>query len=171
MTITALGVYSGWTMRCADTVACRWFEGEKSQETVFDVALLDKVASRGAPQRVRLHQPPHRLDEQQHSGRLSHTRQPARTAYKTWSKASPRAALSPTVMRLVMDFADLHDSYDRHLVDVRDELDEAEAAPEETPACQSNCRHSNQLSTHTKQWKKPARRFSMPCLIGVQALT
>ena len=53
MTITALGVYSGWTMRCADTVACRWFEGEKAHETVFDVALLEKVASRGAPHRHR----------------------------------------------------------------------------------------------------------------------
>jgi hypothetical protein len=55
MTITALGVYAGWTMRCADTVACRWFEGQKPQETVFDVALLEKVASRGSPQRARLH--------------------------------------------------------------------------------------------------------------------
>ena len=42
MTITALGVYSGWTMRVADTVACRWFEGEKQHETVVDVALLFK---------------------------------------------------------------------------------------------------------------------------------
>ena len=74
MTITALGIYSGWTMRCADTVACQWFEGEKPQETVFDVALLEKVASRGAPQRARLHQPPERLDEQPHRGRPSHTR-------------------------------------------------------------------------------------------------
>jgi len=58
MTITALGVYSGWTMRCADTVACRWWEGEKAQETVFDMALLEKVASRPAPQR---HRRPHPL--------------------------------------------------------------------------------------------------------------
>jgi uncharacterized protein YodC (DUF2158 family) len=53
MTITALGAYSGWTMRCADTVSCRWFEGEKPQETVFDVALLEKVAARGYPPRDR----------------------------------------------------------------------------------------------------------------------
>jgi len=53
MTITALGVYSGWTMRVADTVACRWFEGEKQQETVVDVALLERVASRGALHRNR----------------------------------------------------------------------------------------------------------------------
>ena len=56
MTITALGVYSGWTMRVADTVACRWFEGEKQQETVFDVALLEKVSSRGGSPRHRVHQ-------------------------------------------------------------------------------------------------------------------
>jgi uncharacterized protein YodC (DUF2158 family) len=31
-------------MRVADTVACRWFEGEKPEETVFDVALLEKVS-------------------------------------------------------------------------------------------------------------------------------
>jgi hypothetical protein len=74
MTITALGIYSGWTMRCADTVACQWFEGEKPQETVFDVALLEKVASRRASPRARLHQPPARLDEPQHRGRPSHTR-------------------------------------------------------------------------------------------------
>ena len=67
-------------MSSADTVACRWLEGEKPQETVFDVALLDKVASHGAPQRARLHQPPHRLDEQQPSGRPSHPREPARPA-------------------------------------------------------------------------------------------
>jgi uncharacterized protein YodC (DUF2158 family) len=53
MTITALGVYSGWTMRCADTVACRWWEGTKAYETVCDVALLEKVPSRGARQRPR----------------------------------------------------------------------------------------------------------------------
>jgi uncharacterized protein YodC (DUF2158 family) len=65
MTITALGAYSGWTMRVADTVSCRWFEGEKPQETVFDVALLEKVASRGAPPRHRLHQRRDLLHEQQ----------------------------------------------------------------------------------------------------------
>ena len=54
MTITALGVYSGWTPSPVHTVTCRWFEGEKPQETVFDVALLAKVASRGSPQRARL---------------------------------------------------------------------------------------------------------------------
>ena len=53
MTITALGVYSGWTMRVADTVACRWFEGEKQHDTVVDVALLERVPARGARQRVR----------------------------------------------------------------------------------------------------------------------
>jgi uncharacterized protein YodC (DUF2158 family) len=40
MIVTTVGTYSGWTMRVADTVSCRWFEGEKQQETVFDVALL-----------------------------------------------------------------------------------------------------------------------------------
>jgi uncharacterized protein YodC (DUF2158 family) len=57
MTITALGAYSGWTMRPSDTASCRWFEGEKPQETVFDMALLEKVSSRGDPHRDRLHQP------------------------------------------------------------------------------------------------------------------
>jgi uncharacterized protein YodC (DUF2158 family) len=52
MTITALGVYSGWTTSCSETVACRWSEGDKQQETVFDVALLEKVASRGARHRA-----------------------------------------------------------------------------------------------------------------------
>src|SRR6266567_5243946 len=52
MTITALGAYSGWTMSCSDTVSCRWFEGEKPQETVFDVALLEKVSARGYPPRA-----------------------------------------------------------------------------------------------------------------------
>ena len=56
MIITALGAYSGWTTRCADTVSCLWFEGEKPQETVFDVALLAKVSSRGSPHRDRLRQ-------------------------------------------------------------------------------------------------------------------
>ena len=55
MTITALGVYSGWTMRVADTVACRWCEGEKQHETVVDVALLERVVSRGARRRDRRH--------------------------------------------------------------------------------------------------------------------
>jgi len=53
MIITAVGIYSGWTMRVADTVACRWWEGEKPQETVFDVALLEKVSARASPQRDR----------------------------------------------------------------------------------------------------------------------
>ena len=74
MTITALGVPSGWTMSSADTVACRWLEGEKPQETVFDVARLEKVASRGAPQRARLHQHADRLHEKPHSVRPSHPR-------------------------------------------------------------------------------------------------
>lgn len=49
MIITTVGTYSGWTMRVADTVSCRWFEGEKQQETVFDVALLEKVSARASP--------------------------------------------------------------------------------------------------------------------------
>ena len=53
MTITALGVYSGWTMRVADTVACRWVEGEKQHDTVVDVALLEKVSARGYPHHDR----------------------------------------------------------------------------------------------------------------------
>jgi uncharacterized protein YodC (DUF2158 family) len=53
MTITTVGTYSGWTMRVADTVSCRWFEGEKQQETVFDVALLEKVSARAYPHRDR----------------------------------------------------------------------------------------------------------------------
>ena len=72
MTITALGVYSGWTMRVADTVACRWFEGEKQQETVVDVALLERVASRGARHRNRRHQALELLHEKT-PGRPSHT--------------------------------------------------------------------------------------------------
>jgi uncharacterized protein YodC (DUF2158 family) len=72
MTITAVGVYSGWTMRCADTVLCRRSEGEKLQETVFDVALLEKVSSRRAPHRDRLHQPLDRLHEK-NTGLPSHT--------------------------------------------------------------------------------------------------
>jgi uncharacterized protein YodC (DUF2158 family) len=53
MTIIALGAYSGWAMSVSDTVSCRWFEGEKQQETVFDVALLEKVSARGYPHRDR----------------------------------------------------------------------------------------------------------------------
>jgi uncharacterized protein YodC (DUF2158 family) len=53
MIITTVGTYSGWTMRVADTVACRWFEGEKPQETVFDVALLEKISARAYPRRDR----------------------------------------------------------------------------------------------------------------------
>ena len=53
MIITTVGTYSGWTMRVADTVACRWFEGEKQQETVFDVALLEKAPSRGHPHEAK----------------------------------------------------------------------------------------------------------------------
>jgi len=53
MIITTVGTYSGWTMRVADTVVCRWFEGEKPQETVFDVALLEKVSARASPHRDR----------------------------------------------------------------------------------------------------------------------
>jgi uncharacterized protein YodC (DUF2158 family) len=64
MIITALGAYSGWTMWSADTVACRWFEGEKQQETVFDVALLEKVSSRREFHRHRLHQHRALLHEQ-----------------------------------------------------------------------------------------------------------
>ena len=52
--ITTVGTYSGWTMRVADTVSCRWFEGEKQQETVFDVALLEKVSARAYPHRDRI---------------------------------------------------------------------------------------------------------------------
>jgi uncharacterized protein YodC (DUF2158 family) len=72
MTITALGVYSGWTMRVSDTVACRWFEGDKQQETVLDVALLERVSSRGARHRNRHHQALERLHEQT-TGHPSHT--------------------------------------------------------------------------------------------------
>jgi uncharacterized protein YodC (DUF2158 family) len=73
MTITALGVYSGWTMRCADTVACVWFEGEKPQETVVDVALLEKVASRDAAHHRRRHQPRELLHAQKQSPLPTHT--------------------------------------------------------------------------------------------------
>ena len=47
MTITALGDYAGWTMSPAHTASCMWFEGQKKQETVFDVAMLEKVSKRG----------------------------------------------------------------------------------------------------------------------------
>jgi uncharacterized protein YodC (DUF2158 family) len=72
MTITALGVYSGWTMRCADTVVCRWLEGEKLQETVLDMALLERVPARGALQRDRRPWPLDRLHEKK-PGFPSHT--------------------------------------------------------------------------------------------------
>jgi len=45
MAITVLGNYSGWTASPAHTATCLWFEGQKKQETVFDVALLEKVSS------------------------------------------------------------------------------------------------------------------------------
>jgi uncharacterized protein YodC (DUF2158 family) len=80
MTITALGVYSGWTMSVSDTVACRWCEGEKQHETVFDMALLEKVASRGAPHRDRRHQPLELLHEKQQRVPSAHTHEPALTA-------------------------------------------------------------------------------------------
>jgi uncharacterized protein YodC (DUF2158 family) len=48
MTITALGASSGWTPSPAHTATCMWLEGQKQQETVFDVALLEKASSRGA---------------------------------------------------------------------------------------------------------------------------
>jgi uncharacterized protein YodC (DUF2158 family) len=48
MTITALGASSGWTSSPAYTATCRWCEGQKQHETVFDVALLEKVTPRGA---------------------------------------------------------------------------------------------------------------------------
>ena len=44
MKITALGDYSGWTMSPSDTASCIWFEGDKKQETVFDIAILEKVS-------------------------------------------------------------------------------------------------------------------------------
>jgi uncharacterized protein YodC (DUF2158 family) len=53
MIITTVGTYSGWTMRVADSVSCRWVEGEKQQETVFDVALLEKISARAYPHRDR----------------------------------------------------------------------------------------------------------------------
>ena len=73
MTITTLGVYSGWTMSVSDTVACRWFEGDKQQETVFDMALLEKVASRGTPHRDRRHHPLELLHEKQKRVPSAHT--------------------------------------------------------------------------------------------------
>jgi len=48
MTITALGDYSGWTTSPASTAACMWFEGKKRQETVFDVAMLEKISYIGS---------------------------------------------------------------------------------------------------------------------------
>ena len=73
MIITALGAYSGWTTRCADTVSCLWFEGEKPQETVLDVALLEKVSSRDFPHRDRLRQHGHLLHETKQSVNPSRT--------------------------------------------------------------------------------------------------
>ena len=72
MTITALGVYSGWTMRIADSVVCRWLEGEKQQETVVDMALLERVSARGARHRNRRDQARKLLHEKT-TGRPSHT--------------------------------------------------------------------------------------------------
>jgi hypothetical protein len=57
MLITAQGGASGWTMSASHTASCLWFEGDKQQETVFDVALLEKVASRGTASRARIRQP------------------------------------------------------------------------------------------------------------------
>ena len=45
MTITALGDYSGWTPTPSHTASCLWFEGKKKQETIFDVAMLEKASS------------------------------------------------------------------------------------------------------------------------------
>ena len=56
MLITALGDSSGWTMSPSHTASCLWFEGQKQQETVFDIALLEKVSSPGYPHRDRLHE-------------------------------------------------------------------------------------------------------------------
>jgi uncharacterized protein YodC (DUF2158 family) len=72
MTITALGVYSGWTMSVADTVACQWFEGEKQHDTVVDVALLERVPARGARHRARRHQVLE-LRHEPETGRPAHT--------------------------------------------------------------------------------------------------
>lgn len=52
MTITSLGDYSGWTMSPAYTASCQWLEGQKQQETVFDVALLERVSARGYPRSI-----------------------------------------------------------------------------------------------------------------------
>jgi uncharacterized protein YodC (DUF2158 family) len=57
MLITALGGSSGWTMSAAHTASCRWFEGRKQQETIFDVALLEKLSAPGTGSRARIHQP------------------------------------------------------------------------------------------------------------------
>lgn len=79
MTITALGAYSGWTMCPTDTATCRWFEGEKPQETVVDVALLEKISSRGDPHRDSLHQRRDLRHEKQKSALPSPTPEPALT--------------------------------------------------------------------------------------------
>ena len=77
MLITALGDASGWTMSPSHTASCLWFEGQKQQETVFDVALLEKVSSRGYPYRDHIHQHRGRLHEQKHRAILSRTHEPA----------------------------------------------------------------------------------------------
>jgi uncharacterized protein YodC (DUF2158 family) len=45
MTIMALGDYSGWTTSPSHTARCIWFEGQKKQETILDVAMLEKASS------------------------------------------------------------------------------------------------------------------------------
>jgi len=45
MTITTLGDYSGWTTSPSHSASCIWFEENKKQETVFDIAILEKVSS------------------------------------------------------------------------------------------------------------------------------
>jgi uncharacterized protein YodC (DUF2158 family) len=45
MIISPLGDYSGWTPSPSHTATCTWFEGQKQQETIFDVALLEKASS------------------------------------------------------------------------------------------------------------------------------
>ena len=53
MTVASLGDYSGWTTSPAHTASCLWFEGKKKQETVFDVAMLEKVSYRGSASPLR----------------------------------------------------------------------------------------------------------------------
>jgi len=45
MIIIALGDYSGWTPSPSHTATCMWFEGQKQQETIFDIAMLEKASS------------------------------------------------------------------------------------------------------------------------------